>query len=463
MNNKIRQRSRPALPPGIRPARRARAFLLSAGLFACLLAQSPLLHAAQNEQLAQLDQLVAAGRYDEAYGLSLQLLDAHEGDPEFDFLYGLAALETSRPGEAVFAFERILFSYPDQQRVKLELARAFYMSNNLSASRQLFNEVLASAPSDNVRNNIQAFLDQIDERERNIAGTFSWFLNTNVGTDTNINSATELGVISTPIGDVELSPSGQSIDDNFMDLGGGLNYVKPLSKTSALSVGGNFNLHNNVDTDAFDIGVLALDASYAHLVNSLRLSYGARAQRVALDGEEFQRSTSAIFTAQRTGNNGWSQAFTGAFTQVRFNDDINPNASLRDVDQWLISGVLGKSSGRFNHSLSAYYGDESAVDSTGKDNAQAFYGIAFSEQFQFRPNHIPYFRISMHFSENQARHVFFGRVREDETFSTSLGWIWRAMDNMNVTTDLTWIDNDSTLDLFAYDRLKFQTGLRYQF
>jgi hypothetical protein len=59
--------------------------------------------------------------------------------------------------------------------------------------------------------------------------------------------------------------------------------------------------------------------------------------------------------------------------------------------------------------------------------------------------------------------VFFGRVREDETFSTSLGWIWRAMDAVNVTTDVTWTENDSNLDLFAYDRVKVQTGLRYQF
>jgi hypothetical protein len=34
---------------------------------------------------------------------------------------------------------------------------------------------------------------------------------------------------------------------------------------------------------------------------------------------------------------------------------------------------------------------------------------------------------------------------------------------MNVTTDLTYMENDSTLDLFSYDRLRVQTGLRYQF
>jgi hypothetical protein len=132
----------------------------------------------------------------------------------------------------------------------------------------------------------------------------------------------------------------------------------------------------------------------------MRLSYGARAQRVALDGDEFQQSASAIATLQRSGANGWSQSLTGAYTQVRYNDDLNPNASLRDVDQWLASGVLGKAAGRFNHSASVYYGDESAVDDAGKDNAQTFYGIALSEQVQLLPDHIAYFRISQHYSEN---------------------------------------------------------------
>lgn len=442
-----------------RPAR----WLPRMALAGSLLVLSPALLAAMDEAVSGLNDLVTQNRFEEAYALSRQMLQEYEGDPEFDFLYGLAALETNRPSEAVFAFERIIYLYPDQQRVKLELARAFFMSNNLAASRQLFDEVLATNPSDNVRTNVEAFIERIDERERSIAGTFTWYVNSNVGSDSNINSATELGVISTPIGDVELSANGQSIDDSFMDLGTGLNYVKPLSKTSAVTFGANYNLHNNIDTDSFDLGVLAADVNYAHIIDSVRLSYGARAQRVDLDGEEFQHSVSGIATLQRTAGEGWTQGLTGAYTQVRYNDEINPNAALRDVDQWLLSGVLGKTSGRFNHTFSVYFGDESPVDSTGKDNAQTFYGVAFAEQVQVLPNHIPYFRISLHYSENEAPHVFFGKVREDDTFSTSLGWIWRALENMNVTTDVTWTENDSNLDLFGYDRLKVQTGLRYQF
>jgi hypothetical protein len=47
-------------------------------------------------------------------------------------------------------------------------------------------------------------------------------------------------------------------------------------------------------------------------------------------------------------------------------------ASLRDVNQYLVSGVLGKVMGSFNHTLSIYYGNESAQQQVGKNNAQQF-------------------------------------------------------------------------------------------
>ena len=441
-----------------------RSSVLAASLtLATLLATAAGAAESADPAIANLNQLIASNRYQEAYTLASQLMADYEGDPEFDFLFGLAAMETGRANEAVFALERITYTYPDQQRVKLELARAFYLINNLPASRQLFEEVLATNPTENVRANIQVFLDLIEERERNIAGSFNWYVNSSIGSDSNINSATELGVITTPIGDIELSANGQSIEDTFNDIGGGMLYNKPFSKTSALSIGANYNHHNNFDSNDFDLDVFSTDASYAHTINNMRFSYGVRAQQVNLNSENFQTSASVIGNFLRAPGNGWTQALTGAFTQVRYDDGINKNASLRDVNQFLVSGVLGKAVGSFNHTLSVYYGDESEQKAAGKNNAQQFYGVAFAEQYQLNSSNLPYVRVSLHRSDNKAKDPIFNIEREDSTFSTSLGWIWLWKRNLNVTTDVTYTNNDSNIDLFEYDRVKYQTGLRYQF
>lgn len=413
--------------------------------------------------ISRMNLMISQGQFQQAYTLGQENLFEMEGEAEFDFLYGLAALESGRPDEAVFAFERIAYIYPDQQRVKLELARAYFMSNNLAASEQLFNEVLATNPGPNVSANIEAFLDLIDQRQDAVSSSFTWYVNSNIGSDSNINSATELGVIETPIGDVELGPNGQGIDDNFMDLGAGFTYNHPFDKNRSAYARVNFNQHNNFSTNAFDLDVYAGEAGYAVIRDNVRLSLGGRMQRVDLDDEEFQSSSSLLGGFQRNAGDGWSQGVTAAYTAVRYDDGVNQDNSLRDVNQILVSGTLGKASGRFLHNLSVYFGDEDAQRRVGENNAQKFYGIAFSEQFQFRPGHIPYFRISFHKSENKATAPVFNVDREDDTFSTSLGWIWQFARNINITTDVTYTDNDSTIDLYAYDRVKYQTGLRYQF
>ena len=447
-----------------RPA--ALQYLLTALISLVLLANAGFAAEAENdgsEIIARMNQMIAMGQFQAAYELGQGNLFDLEGEAEFDFLYGLAALETGRPDEAVFAFERIAHFYPDQQRVKLELARAYYMSNNMAASEQLFNEVLATDPGPNVSNNIEAFLELIEDRQNAVESSFNWFVSSSIGSDSNINSATELGVIDTPIGDVELGPNGQSIDDDFMDVGAGFTYNHPFNKNHSAYARANYNQHNNFSTSSFDLDVLSGEAGYAVIRDNVRLSLSGRVQRVDLDDQEFQSSSSLLGGFQRNAGNGWSQAVTAAYTTVRYNDDLNPDNDLRDGDQLLLSGSLGKASGRFLHNVSVYIGDEDARQSLGENNAQKFYGIAFSEQFQFRPGHVPYFRISFHKSENKASAPVFNIDREDDTFSTSLGWIWQFARNINITTDVTYTDNDSNIDLYAYDRVKYQTGLRYQF
>lgn len=438
--------------------------LFLAPLLAVSMAISSSYAAEENDEvISQMNLFIAQGMFQQAYTLGQQNLFDMEGDAEFDFLFGLAALESGRPDEAVFAFERIAYVYPDQQRVKLELARAYYMSNNLTASEQLFNEVLATNPGPNVSANIQGFLDLIEQRQNAVESSFTWYVNSNIGSDSNINSATELGVIDTPIGDVELGPNGQSIDDDFMDIGAGFTYNYPFDKNHSAYARANYNQHNNFSTNAFDLDVLSGEAGYAVIRDNVRLSLSGRVQRVDLDDQEFQSSSSILGGWQRNGNDGWSQGLTAAYTTVRYDDELNPDNDLRDVNQLLVSGTLGKASGRFLHNVSVYFGDEDARQSLGENNAQTFYGIAFSEQFQFRPGHIPYFRLSFHKSENKAEAPVFNVDREDDTFSTSVGWIWQFARNINITTDVTYTENDSNIDLYAYDRVKYQTGLRYQF
>lgn len=238
----------------------------------------------QAELVAQMNALIEMGRYQEAYALGQTGLFDYEGEPNFDFAYGLAALESGRPDEAVFAFERIVFTNRGQQRVRLELARAYFLSENYAAAETLFTEVLATNPSQNVRSNIQAFLQLIDQAQSSFDSILAFSLGINTGTDSNVNSATELGVIDTPIGDVTLSPGGQKIDDSFTGYTGNLSYTRPIDNSRNITAQANYNLRNNHVTDQFDLTIWSGQAGYNWGLNSnLRYSHALRLQLIELD------------------------------------------------------------------------------------------------------------------------------------------------------------------------------------
>jgi len=381
----------------------------------------------------------------------------------FDFAYGLAALESGRPDEAVFAFERIAANNRNQQRVRLELVRAYFLSENYAAAETLFLEVLESNPTANVRANIQAFLQLIDQAQSASENQFAWNVGISTGTDSNINSATELGVIDTPIGDVTLSAGGQEIDDTFTEYRGGFNYLRPIDNNRNVSFQVNYNHRNNHITDQFDLTINSGQIGYNWGLNSrLRYSHALRIQKVDLDREKFQSSATFLNTVHLAGNNGWSQALTGAYTLVRYATGQNANANLRDINQILLSGVLTKSTNNNQLSASIFFADDNIQRDVGKNNETQMTGLAIVDQYLLAPRHLLYGRASLQNSEHQAADPIFAVNRDNETFSASVGWIWQLMPTFTVTTDFTFTDNESNIDLYSFDRQRFQVGFRIQ-
>ncbi len=416
------------------------------------------------ELVAQMNALIEVGRYQEAYILAQTGLFDYEGEPNFDFVYGLAALESGRPDEAVFAFERVAINNPEQQRVRLELARAYFLSQNYAASETLFTEVLATNPDENVRANIEAFLQLIDQAQSSTESVLNFSLAINAGTDSNINSATELGVIPTPIGDVTLSQGGQEIDDSFTEYSGNLGYVRPLDNNRNIMLQGNYNHRNNHVTDQFDLTVASGQFSYNWGLNSnLRYSHALRVQLVELAKRKFQDSVTFLNSLQRIGNNGWSQSLTAAYTRVRYATGQNVNANLRDINQFLVSGSITKSSNRNQLNTSIFWGDDDIQKPLGRNNETQFVGLAIANQYLLRPQHMLYGRASVQINDHGGPDPIFNITRNNNTASASLGWIWQLNSNLTLTTDFTYSDNESNIDLYSWDRKRLQTGLRIQF
>ncbi len=96
---------------------------------------------AQNSLLTQARAHMADGNPQAAY----EVLTPHEsslaGDPGFDYLLGIAAMDSGHLTHSVFALERVLAVQPDNVLARAEIARVYLMLGELRTSRQEFEAV----------------------------------------------------------------------------------------------------------------------------------------------------------------------------------------------------------------------------------------------------------------------------------------------------------------------------------
>jgi len=417
---------------------------------------------------ARLDQLIVAGQFSEAFELAKENADELEGDTDFDFLYGVAAIESGNPNEAVFAFERVATtaeSATARGRARLELARAYYLTNNLIAAEGLFNQVLASNPPQNVRENILAYLVIIDSNKRTQESTLTWTISGAGGYDDNINSATSDGLVETPlIGQIELNPDGQKTSDEFSDLNLGMAYRRFITRDKSLDFNLNFNQRNNFSTDQFDLDIVRGDVSWNHGNPQHRFRYTVQTQQVQLDGSRFQQSAGVSAAWQRTYNNGWYQTLTGSMMAIRYDNATSPSNDLRDVNQKMLALGLSKPGTRFTNTTNFYYADEDAVRSPGEHNGRNYFGVAHNILWRLNNIHTPYARINLQKIEYGARHpVFFDTTRSDTTAAASVGWLWQFNRSLLISGEVNYTDADSNITIFDYSRTRAQAGFNYKF
>ena len=273
-----------------------------------LFASAHLLTAEDQSPVPAMEALVTQEQYQQAFALGQENLNEWEGDPDFDYIFGLAALESGDANDSFFALERVAATATDsglRALARLELARAYFVTNNLTAPENLFNAVLATNPPPNVQQNIQFFLQLSAARQNAQTPTLNWTVSPVIGSDSNANSATSNGLIDTPlIGQIELDPAGQETEDNFSNTTLTMAYQYPFTRDRSLNFNLNLSPLNNFDTDQFDIDNVRGELAYNWGNEVHRFKHEISTGKVNLDQNGFQKSLALDSSWQRAGANG---------------------------------------------------------------------------------------------------------------------------------------------------------------
>ena len=276
--------------------------MLLAALLACLVLTTI---AAAQEDLSAEDE-----RTDRLFDLGMTALEIAEGtDGE--------GARRELYDKAIEAFRAILVNRPDLVRVRLELARAFFLKGQDGLARRHFEAVLAGGVPRPVAANIRQFLAVMQSRKR-LTGYFGMA----IAPDSNLNAASESEIIyiDTVFGRLPFTREGDvGAESGFgLSVWGGGEYQQPLSDRFSLRVGSDVAVREYPGGD-FDQHFLAAHVGPRWLASPItELSLLATVQRQWLGSIPYSDEFGArLELDRRLGPTVWARG-TAAYRERDF-------------------------------------------------------------------------------------------------------------------------------------------------
>ncbi len=432
--------------------RRARRIVTGATLllaWQCVLAQDALLQNAQG--------LIAAKQAAQAYQLLAPQESARAGQADFDYLLGVAALDSGRVTQAIFAFERVLAVQPGNSLARAELARAYIAAGETdTAKTQLAQVQLAKDVPPEARASVARLLSDLEKASPK---PLRFYVEAGVGADSNVSGGPNISGFAVPAlgGAVfALAPASQQRGDVALQLATGVAYTHALSPATELNAQMGWRTTRPLSETTLDTSSIDGSIGIAHTAAATRYSLSLNLASLSLNGQQY-RKTSGL-TGQIVHSLSSANQLMG-FVQLA-NIDY-PSQSLRDGRRSVIGGAWGMS---LSPATSAYLGltlgGEKADQAAGAEFGYKLMGLrvggehALSQQMRLFAN------LGLEIRKHRANDFVFLGKRRDRQLDLALGMHYQfapsSYGQWRLTPQLNWTQRNSNFDV--YDMRRTQIG-----
>lgn len=436
------------------------------GGFLILLCSALALPASADALLDQAQKLIDGHEAERAYQLLKEDYDQRAGEPAYDLLLGIAALDSGRPTRAVFAFERVLAVEPDNARARAELARAYFEMGENEAAKEEFTAVKGEAIPEPVGKSIDRFLSEIDARMAAARRRVDVFIEAAAGYDSNANSATDSSTIAIPaFGNLvfTLDNTGREQDSGFFSIAAGMRFSALINDSENLRLFGNADIKERVTFDATDFRTRIANGRVG-----MRYSFGANAVQGSLLGQKYYvgGNTNRDLAGM---NLQWLRNF-GNTTQLsvygRFLVHRYPNQPVRDVNE--TSGGIGfvhlfKANGDPVVFGSVFGGEENELRDTRQDIGKTFVGVRLGAQYNLDRRLRLVGNLSYQYNRYGDQDPLFLEKRKDDFVFARAALEYDITTSWLVRPEIQYTHNASTLDINDFDRWQALVTIRNQF
>lgn len=424
----------------------------------------------QEKRMRDADALVKAGKPGEAYDLLEPMEFERSGEVRFDYLLGIAALDSGKADKATLAFERVLAVDPNFAGARLDMARAYYQLGDLQRAKTEFEIVLKANPPKAARITVEKYLAAIDTRLHAKDTRIGGYLEGTVGHDSNVNTSSSQAQVTVPaLGNLvfTLNQSSLKSADYYLGWAGGVNVVHPVNETVALFAGADLRQRGNIVMTQYDSINLMGNAGGIFTIgkqDSLRLG---------LLGSQYTLGSVRYY--DNTGINGeWRHVFSPAnqlsiFGQQSYYRFVNSarfaGMTAQNFDQSVVGGswLHVMPDGKSTAFGSLFYGQERDVTGTRADGAKRFSGLRAGGQAALNDKTEFFGNLGWNYGTYSRQNALFLVTRRDVLYDATAGVNWHWDKEWTVRPQLVLSHNQSNIAIYKYDRTDLSVTVRRDF
>jgi len=398
--------------------------------------------------IKHLQSLFENYKREQAYNYAKAYQPEMEGDPYFDYLFGVSAIDAGHASEGTFALERVLLVFPNDQVARIELARGHFNLQEYTLAKNSFNTVLENNPPATVRDIAEAYLDKIRINESRYHPTHSGFVEFSLGYDDNVN----VGV------DENLNlPASAAQDDNATNLSGAWTYAHPITPGWLFESTLAANFRKNQDLSEFDTAIGTLQAGITHLQADSKYKAEFIAQQFNLDGDSYRSLSGINFNWQYTLSE--RSSFNSSLQYAQFD---YPTLSFRNSDLITLGLNYTQAFAAYLQPLiftSVSLGSESAEDTRNNISLREAERDIYSIRLGLVLNFTNTLALQSAIGTQSSSYL----ERDDDYNTANLNLIWAFARKWRFETRYAYSKNSSTEILRDYERNTINMTFNYTF
>jgi tetratricopeptide (TPR) repeat protein len=420
---------------------------------------------AADMSLDQAQGLVNGKKFVEAYAILAPLQSERAGESDYDYLLAIAALDSGKAAEAVFALERFLLINPNHGPARLELARAYYAMGDIKASRLEFETVKRQKIPSQVNEAIQNYLSAMNAIAANEGTRVRGYVELGGGHDGNANSATSATQVAIPMfggAIATLDSASRSQSDNFVTGGAGISVRHPMSAAWAFNSSASFNSRRYKDVSQFNLANIDGSAGLTRTIGVAQLTAALQYQKIYLDDSSYRQTYGVLGQWQHNIDEQHQITAYGQAMQV----DYSGTQQIRDASRYLLGAAYSQAiTAKYLPVayVGAYLGQERPDAGNVPHLGNNFVGLRAGGQLTLSASLALVGSASVEHRDYRGDEPGFLRKRADRQHDVSLALVYMPKKDWVVRPEINYIRSNSNIVFNDFSRTQYLVTVRRNF